>query len=74
MASEKPDLNALAKAGINAQSAAKPESAPIDLSTVGGKVIASSHTSSEPIDLSSLYGQRGGRLQRRSPVEPSDEQ
>jgi hypothetical protein len=67
MASEKPDLNALAKAGINAQSAAKPcaESKPrtIDLSSVGGKLITSSPTgSSKPVDLSSCYGETGRAL------------
>jgi hypothetical protein len=64
MANEKPDLNALAKAGINAQTAAKPDveskPVPIDLSSVGGKLIALPPTGSEPVDISHLYGEHGG--------------
>jgi hypothetical protein len=64
MANEMPDLNALAKAGSNA---AKPDAeskpAPIDLSSVGGKLIASPPAgSSKPVDLSSCYGETGRAL------------
>lgn len=76
MANEMPDLNALAKAGSNA---AKPDAeskpAPIDLSSVGGKLIASHHTAGgEAVDLSSLYGERGGLLQTQTTAdEPTKE-
>lgn len=70
MANEKrltpPNLDMLAKAGSNAQTPAKPnaESKPetIDLSSVGGKLIASPHTGSEPVDLSPCYGETGRAL------------
>jgi hypothetical protein len=52
-----PNLDGLTKSGSNA---AKPESAPIDLSSVGGKVIASPPTGSDPVDISHLYGEHGG--------------
>lgn len=61
-----PDLGTLAKPGRDAGAAAKPveESQPeiIDLSSVGGKLIAAPPAGGEHIDLSSLYGPFGGRL------------
>lgn len=62
---KKPNLDALVKAGTNAETAAKPsaESKPgtMDLSSVGGKLIASPPTgSSKPVDISHLYGEHGG--------------
>jgi hypothetical protein len=65
MANEKqnpPNLDTLVNAGSNAQIAAKPESEPIDLSSVGGVLITSPHTGSEPVDLSSCYGETGRAL------------
>jgi hypothetical protein len=71
MANEKPlnppNLDALVKAGTNAETAAKPSAegklGTIDLSSVGGKLIASPPTgSSKPVDLSSCYGETGRAL------------
>jgi hypothetical protein len=66
MSNEKqlPNLDALANAGSNA---AKPHAerqpeTPIDLSSVGGKLIASPQTASGPVDLSSCYGETGRAL------------
>jgi hypothetical protein len=65
MTNEKPDLNALVNAGSNA---AKPDAeskpAPIDLSSVGGVLIASPPTGSgETVDIAHLYGEFGGPLE-----------
>jgi hypothetical protein len=67
MANEKPDLNALAKAGSNA---AKPDAeskpAAVDLSDLygehGGKVLdaPTQAKSAESVDISNLYGEHGG--------------
>ena len=73
MSNEKPDLKALAKAGSNA---AKPdaESRTIGLSSVGGVLIASPQTGGELVDLSSVYGERGGLLQIQTTAdEPTKE-
>jgi hypothetical protein len=66
MSNEKPDLNALVSRGKNVETAAKPDAeskpTPIDLSSVGGVLIASPTAGSEPVDLSDLYGEHGGLL------------
>jgi hypothetical protein len=66
MANEKPNLDGLTKAGTHAQTAAKP--ATVDLSDLygehGGKVLdAPTQTKgTEPVDLSSCYGETGRAL------------
>jgi hypothetical protein len=62
-----PNLDTLVKAGTHAETVAKPsaESKPetIDLSSVGGKLIAVTATGSrKPVDLSSCYGETGRAL------------
>jgi hypothetical protein len=64
MTNEKPNLDALAKAGTHAQTAAKP--ATVDLSDLygehGGKVLdaPTQAKDAEPVHLSNLYGEHGG--------------
>ena len=64
--SNAPDLGTLVKPGHNAEAAAEPvvENQPetIDLSSVGGVLIPSPPAGGEHIDLSSLYGPLGGRV------------
>jgi hypothetical protein len=74
MANKKPlNLDALVNASKNVETAAKPESAPIDLSSVGG--VALSHVAGgEPVDISHLYGERGGLVGASPAIESSDEE
>ena len=72
MENETPNLDTLLKAGANAHAESKPET--IDLSSVGGVALPSPTAGSEPVDLSSLYGERGRLLQTQTTAdEPTKE-